>query len=155
MRSVLVSLNGDVIHSFWVPRITRKNRCDSGQPNYIRIEANRVGVYSGQCAEFCGDQHGHMGMLLVAQTQSAYDKRLADLRQLGTMPTRPLGPRLPLLEPCLHHRHPEIRIEFDVCRCNSQRNTQRVVPLIDENCHQLSYRFAGPLASAYAVCRSS
>ncbi|HTU32959.1 MAG TPA: cytochrome c oxidase subunit II [Candidatus Acidoferrum sp.] len=70
-------LSGDVIHSFWIPRIHGKEDTIPGQPNYIRIEANKVGIYRGQCAEFCGDQHAHMGMLLVAQTQSDYDKWVA------------------------------------------------------------------------------
>ena len=82
-------LSADVIHSFWVPRIHGKIDTIPGQANFIRIEADDVGVYRGECAEFCGDQHAHMGMLIIAQTPSDYDKWLADQRLPGATPTTP------------------------------------------------------------------
>lgn len=82
-------LSADVIHSFWVPRIHGKIDTIPGQPNFIRIEANDVGVYRGECAEFCGDQHAHMGMLIIAQTPADYDKWLADQRLPGATPITP------------------------------------------------------------------
>lgn len=41
-----------------------------GMPNTIRIEADQPRIYRGQCREFCGDQHAHMGMLVVAQKET-------------------------------------------------------------------------------------
>jgi cytochrome c oxidase subunit 2 len=37
-----------------------------GQENELQFVADRPGVYRGQCAEFCGWQHAHMGILVVA-----------------------------------------------------------------------------------------
>jgi cytochrome c oxidase subunit 2 len=56
----------DVIHSFWVPNLTGKMDLIPGQDNEIQFKASRPGVYRGQCAEFCGWQHAHMGMMVVA-----------------------------------------------------------------------------------------
>jgi cytochrome c oxidase subunit 2 len=56
----------DVIHSFWVPNLTGKMDLIPGQDNEIQFTAARPGVYRGQCAEFCGWQHAHMGIIVVA-----------------------------------------------------------------------------------------
>ena len=56
----------DVIHSFWVPSLFGKQDLIPGQDNEIQFKASRPGVYRGQCAEFCGWQHAHMGLLVVA-----------------------------------------------------------------------------------------
>jgi heme/copper-type cytochrome/quinol oxidase subunit 2 len=46
-----------VIHSFWVPRLGGKMDAIPGQINILRIEADKPGVFEGQCAEFCGLNH--------------------------------------------------------------------------------------------------
>lgn len=56
----------DVIHSFWVPSLTGKMDLIPGQQNEIQFTASRPGIYRGQCAEFCGWQHAHMGLTVVA-----------------------------------------------------------------------------------------
>jgi cytochrome c oxidase subunit 2 len=56
----------DVIHSFWVPSLAGKMDQITGQQNALRLNASRAGVYRGQCAEFCGKQHAHMAMLVIA-----------------------------------------------------------------------------------------
>ncbi|HEY2353605.1 MAG TPA: cytochrome c oxidase subunit II [Gaiellaceae bacterium] len=68
----LVATTADVIHSFWVPELNRKIDTIPGQRNRIELDANAVGVYRGQCAEFCGIQHAHMSMVVVVQTKAAF-----------------------------------------------------------------------------------
>jgi cytochrome c oxidase subunit 2 len=63
----------DVIHSFWVPQLHGKVDLINGQRNYIRIQADQAGTYSGQCAEYCGAQHAHMLLLVVAQPEQEYE----------------------------------------------------------------------------------
>jgi cytochrome c oxidase subunit 2 len=60
IRLALTSI--DVIHSFWVPSLMGKADLVPGRDNSLTFTANKTGVYSGQCAEFCGIQHTHMGM---------------------------------------------------------------------------------------------
>ena len=62
----------DVIHSFWPPSLNGKIDMINGQQNAIGFTAEREGVYRGQCAEFCGQQHAHMGFEIVAETPAAF-----------------------------------------------------------------------------------
>ena len=71
-RVNLVATTADVIHSFWVPELNRKIDTIPGQRNRILLYANEVGVYRGDCAEFCGLQHAHMGLLVVAQPRAQF-----------------------------------------------------------------------------------
>jgi cytochrome c oxidase subunit 2 len=65
-------IGADVIHSFWVPKLTGKTDAIPGLNNETWIQASRPGIYRGQCSEFCGDQHAHMGFLVVAQPSAAF-----------------------------------------------------------------------------------
>ena len=75
-RVNLVATTADVIHSFWVPALNRKIDTIPGRQNRILLYANRVGVYRGQCAEYCGLQHAHMGMLVFVQPKAQFRKWL-------------------------------------------------------------------------------
>ncbi|HJU18469.1 MAG TPA: cytochrome c oxidase subunit II [Stellaceae bacterium] len=63
----------DVIHSFWVPQLSGKMDLIPGQQNETWIEADRPGIYRGQCAEYCGLQHAHMALVVVAQPPQQFD----------------------------------------------------------------------------------
>jgi cytochrome c oxidase subunit II len=56
----------DVIHSFWVPALTGKTDLIPGQTNTSWMEADHPGLYRGQCTEYCGQQHAHMALLVIA-----------------------------------------------------------------------------------------
>jgi cytochrome c oxidase subunit 2 len=72
---VLIKLEStDVIHSFWVPSLTGKMDAITGRQNQLQIQADRPGIYRGQCAEFCGFQHAHMGLLVVAETREDFER---------------------------------------------------------------------------------
>ena len=71
-RVNLVATTADVIHSFWVPELNRKIDTLPGQQNRILLYANKVGVYRGQCAEYCGLQHAHMSMLVFVQPKAQF-----------------------------------------------------------------------------------
>src|SRR3954452_17649895 len=66
----------DVIHSFWVPELNRKIDLEPDQVNRVELYADKVGRYRGQCAEFCGLQHAHMGFYVYADTPTAYARWL-------------------------------------------------------------------------------
>lgn len=71
-RVNLVATTADVIHSFWVPELNRKIDTIPGQQNRILLYSNKVGVFRGQCAEYCGLQHAHMGMLVFVQPKAQF-----------------------------------------------------------------------------------
>src|SRR3546814_9942329 len=61
-RPVVLELqSADVIHSFWVPRLSGKLDMIPGRRNLMRIQADQPGVFGGQCAEYCGGPHSLMG----------------------------------------------------------------------------------------------
>ena len=57
----------DVIHSFWVPQIMGKHDMIPGRTIETWLQADRPGIYWGECAEYCGVQHAKMAFLLVAE----------------------------------------------------------------------------------------
>ena len=71
---VLVKLyGGDVIHSFWVPALTGKTDTIPGRMNLAWLQADKPGVYRGQCAEYCGVEHAKMALYVVAQPPAAFE----------------------------------------------------------------------------------
>jgi cytochrome c oxidase subunit 2 len=74
----------DVIHSFWVPRLQGKVDLIPGETNRIRLQADTAGVYEGECAEFCGVQHAHMRLQIVAQDPAEYAKWLDHQREAAS-----------------------------------------------------------------------
>ncbi|HWF54351.1 MAG TPA: c-type cytochrome, partial [Solirubrobacteraceae bacterium] len=71
-RVNVVATTADVIHSFWVPALGRKVDMIPGRENRILLYASSPGTYRGQCSQFCGLQHAHMAMTVVAQPRAQY-----------------------------------------------------------------------------------
>ncbi|RZJ18171.1 MAG: cytochrome c oxidase subunit II [Brevundimonas sp.] len=72
-RPVVLELeSADVIHSVWIPRLGGKTDMIPGRRNFMRIQADRPGVYAGQCAEYCGGPHALMGLVVVAHRPEAF-----------------------------------------------------------------------------------
>lgn len=67
-------IGGDVIHSFWVPALSGKTDLIPGQTNETWMEARAPGIYRGQCTEYCGIEHAHMGLVVVAQSPNDFRK---------------------------------------------------------------------------------
>ena len=81
-----IKLNStDVIHSFWVPSLTA-SWTRSRAARTRSFTAERPGVYRGQCAEYCGLQHAHMGLLVVAETPGGVRRVAARRRSRGAPP---------------------------------------------------------------------
>jgi cytochrome c oxidase subunit II len=74
-QPVILALTGaDVIHSFWIPNIHGKRDLIPGEVNLISFRVDRAGVYRGQCGEYCGLQHAHMALFLVAEPKDVFDQ---------------------------------------------------------------------------------
>lgn len=103
-RTVDIDLvSADVIHSFWVPELHGKVDLVPGQVNRIRVEAGQPGVYAGTCAEYCGRQHVHMELLVVAQTAADYERWLQGQRAEAAAPVdaqEQYGEQVFLSKPC-------------------------------------------------------
>jgi cytochrome c oxidase subunit 2 len=77
-RVAVVGSSADVIHSFWVPQLNKKIDLIPGYTNRVLLATNDPGRYRGQCAEFCGLQHAHMAVLVVAEPPDQFEQWLAD-----------------------------------------------------------------------------
>jgi len=64
---VVLTNSSDVIHSFWAPSITGKRDLLPGYSSAFWFQVDQPGTYRGQCAEFCGLQHAHMGFSVIAE----------------------------------------------------------------------------------------
>jgi cytochrome c oxidase subunit 2 len=101
---VIRTRSADVIHSFWVPSLHGKRDLIPGYQTAIWMQADREGVYRGQCAEFCGLQHARMALQVVAEKQDAFERWLASLRQPAAEPKTPeeqRGQQVFLSGPCV------------------------------------------------------
>jgi cytochrome c oxidase, subunit II len=86
MNVVLKAQSRDVIHSFWVPNLQGKRDLIPGQVTSIWIQADKAGVYRGQCAEFCGHQHARMAFAVVAEPMDTFLEWIRNQRQAAIEP---------------------------------------------------------------------
>jgi len=95
--------SADVIHAFWVPNLHGKVDMIPGHVNFIRIEANHPGNFVGQCAEYCGEEHALMRLLVVAQGPHDYAAWRQQMLKPADAPATPeavAGENLFLSGPC-------------------------------------------------------
>ena len=78
---------GDVIHSFWVPNLHGKKDLIPGKVSTIWIQADKPGVFRGQCAEYCGLQHAHMALWVIAEPQEQFNSWLQSQTQEAAVPS--------------------------------------------------------------------
>ena len=76
--------SADVLHSFWSPQLASKrdvfpvfSQTKLKKVNPLWFTADSVGDYTGQCAEFCGIQHGRMGLRVIVKTPAEFDQWIA------------------------------------------------------------------------------
>jgi cytochrome c oxidase subunit 2 len=103
-RNVHLQLEAaDVIHSFWVPSLSGKQDLVPGRSNELSIRADRSGVYRGQCSQFCGLQHGHMAVLVIAESEVDFGRWSEGQRRQAAAPVdeeAQAGERVFLTKPC-------------------------------------------------------
>ncbi len=128
-QRVLVRLHGgDVIHSFWVPKLTGKTDTIPGQTNTSWIEAARPGRYGGQCTEYCGPQHAHMGLEVVAESPADFARwRLHQLEPAPAPTTAEQSRGLSV-------------VEYRCGLCHSVRGTQAGAVAAPDLTHVMSRR---------------
>ncbi len=86
-QPVDIRLTSDnVIHSFWVPQLAGKEDAIPGQPNHLRFTPETPGTYRGRCAEYCGIEHGHMGLRVIVETPADFGRWLARRESVPTEP---------------------------------------------------------------------
>jgi cytochrome c oxidase subunit II len=70
--------SADVIHSFWVPQLAGKTDVIPNKTNRTWIDPHTPGLYVGQCAEFCGVQHGWMLLRVIVHPKDEFAAWVAE-----------------------------------------------------------------------------
>ncbi|MBS0591792.1 MAG: cytochrome c oxidase subunit II [Proteobacteria bacterium] len=78
----------DVIHSWWVPALGWKSDAIPGIINDTWTNISEPGIYRGQCAELCGQDHGFMPIVVKAVPPEDFKKWL-DEQEAAQNPPAP------------------------------------------------------------------
>ena len=70
--------SNDVIHAWWVPDFGIKKDAIPGFINELWTRVPTTGVFSGQCTELCGKDHGFMPIVVKVVEQDEFDSWLAE-----------------------------------------------------------------------------
>ena len=74
-REVALTLHSnDVIHGFWIPKLSGKMDVVPGRVNGFKFTPEIEGVYEGQCTEFCGWAHTDMRVKTHVVSQAEFDE---------------------------------------------------------------------------------
>lgn len=87
-RQVSVSLESkDVIHSFWVPQLIGKTDMVPGRMNPLdKFTPTEIGLFYGQCAEFCGSAHALMRFRVRVDSLGDFDRWVASMNSAPGTP---------------------------------------------------------------------
>ncbi|MFN8532415.1 MAG: cytochrome c oxidase subunit II [Dehalococcoidia bacterium] len=87
-RTVVLHIrSADVIHSYWVPKLAAKRDAIPGHTNTLWFKTDAIGVYDGQCAEFCSLQHANMRLKVFVQDQATFNQWLQANARPAVQPT--------------------------------------------------------------------
>ena len=81
--------SNDVIHSFWVPNLAGKQDLIPGRVTDVQLWPKKVGLFRGQCAEFCGLQHAHMALDVTVESEADFHNWLNAQQQPAQSPQSP------------------------------------------------------------------
>jgi cytochrome c oxidase subunit 2 len=80
--TVILQINSaDVAHSWWIPKLGGKADAIPGHNNYTWFKISKPGVYRGQCAELCGNNHADMFAQVHALPPDQFEAWLTQQRQ--------------------------------------------------------------------------
>ncbi len=85
--------SNDVIHSYWIPKLNGKRDAVPGRIHPLRMQADRPGIYAGQCTEFCGLSHARMRMDAVGLDADDFATWVANQLEPAPKPTDDLALR--------------------------------------------------------------
>ena len=83
-KPVVVKIRtADVLHSYWIPQFAAKRDAFPQKYTTFYFTTDSLGDFTGQCAEFCGIQHGRMGSLVIVKSQDEFAQWVAT-QQVGS-----------------------------------------------------------------------
>jgi cytochrome c oxidase subunit II len=85
--------SSDVIHSFWIPALGGKMDMIPGRTTRLALEATRLGVFRGVCAEYCGTAHALMAFSVVVMPKAEFERWLDAQRLAAAEPSEAVAVR--------------------------------------------------------------
>jgi cytochrome c oxidase subunit II len=79
----LTLLSADTDHGFWVPRLAGKTDLIPNRVNHTWIDPHRVGLYLGQCSQYCGTAHARMLLRIYVEPREQFDAWVKEQQQSG------------------------------------------------------------------------
>jgi cytochrome c oxidase subunit 2 len=80
--------SADVMHSFWVPKLSGKTDLLPNRVNEMWVDPHETGVFEGQCAQFCGTQHARMLLRVYVDTPAAFAQWIANQQRSQPAPAQ-------------------------------------------------------------------
>jgi len=126
---MIMGRSNDVIHSFWVPNLHGKRDLIPSRVTTEWIEADHPGEFRGQCAEFCGLQHAHMILWVIAEPEAKFDAWM----------NAQLKPSVPPSDPVKQHGQ-QVFLNNECEFCHSIRGTTAAGQVAPDLTHFASRR---------------
>src|SRR5262249_21119862 len=73
--------SADVCHSFWVPWLAGKTDLIPGRENTMWFQTDESGLFVGQCAEYCGMEHGNRLLRGVVDEPADFERWLEEQKR--------------------------------------------------------------------------
>ncbi|MEA2452603.1 MAG: cytochrome c oxidase subunit [Actinomycetota bacterium] len=87
-QPVHLTLKGaDVIHSYWIPRLSGTQDVVPGHNNELNFTALEPGRYMGQCKEFCGLSHANMRLIVFAHPPAEFQTWVSEQQKPAAPPS--------------------------------------------------------------------
>jgi cytochrome c oxidase subunit II len=77
----LTLMSADTDHSFWIPQLSGKTDLIPNRINRMWFDPQHTGVFLGQCAQYCGTQHGKMLQRVSVDSPEDFDAWVKAQRQ--------------------------------------------------------------------------
>src|ERR1700681_603212 len=71
-------LSADTDHSFWVPQLAGKTDLIPNRVNEMWVDPHQIGIFLGQCAQYCGTQHAKMLIQASVDSPEQFDQWVQD-----------------------------------------------------------------------------
>src|SRR5215468_6093990 len=77
-------LSADTNHSFWIPELAGKTDLIPNRANQMWMDPHRPGLFLGQCAQYCGTQHGKMLLRISVDSRDDFDTWIREQQRPAT-----------------------------------------------------------------------
>jgi cytochrome c oxidase subunit 2 len=78
-------MSADTDHSFWIPQLAGKTDLIPNRVNEMWMDPQRTGIFLGQCAQYCGTQHGKMLLRVSVDSPKDFDNWIRAQQQAAIL----------------------------------------------------------------------